>query len=118
MNDDCKATDEQVEAALRVLNAAGIDAQGLAEAIIEIAYALQTAIEAAAEIIRAALPPIVDRLLEILEEIEEVGAFEEETRARRWRINRERLRLIEQRYKVQIRHYERAKPYRRIYKPP
>lgn len=117
MNDDCKATDEQVEAALRVLNAAGIDVQGLAEAIIEIAYALQTAIKAA-EIICATLPPIVDCLSEILEEIEEVGAFEEEPRARRRRINRERLRLIEQRYKVQIRHYERAKPYRRIYKPP
>lgn len=118
MNDDCKVTDEQAEAALRVLNAAGIDTQGLAEAVIEIAYALQTAIEAAVEIIRAALPPIVDRLSEILEEVEEAGRFEEETRARRRRINRERARLIEQRYKAQIRHNERAKPYRRIYKPP
>lgn len=118
MNDDCKVTDEQVEAAVRVLNAAGIDMTRLAEAIIEGAYALQTTLEAAAEIIRAAILPIVDHISEILEEVEKAGIFEEETNARRRRINRERLRLIEQRYKVQIRRYERAKHYRRIYKPP
>ena len=31
---------------------------------------------------------------------------------------RERAALIERRYMVQIRHYERAHPFRRVYKPP
>lgn len=118
MNDDFKVTDEQTEAALRVLRAAGIDTAELAKAVIEIAYALQTAIEAAAEIIRQLMPPITEQLSEIMKMLEESGVFDDEPRARRQILNRERARLIESRYRVKIRHYERSTPYRRIYKPP
>ena len=40
------------------------------------------------------------------------------TKHRRRKRQRERAALIERRYMVQIRHYERAHPFRRVYKPP
>lgn len=118
MNDEYNVTDQQTEAALRVLRAAGIDTAGLAEAVVNAAYALQTAFEAVVEIIRQLLPPVIDRLSEIIEEIEEAAFVADPPAARRRKMNRERARMIESRYRVQIRHYERATPYRRIFKPP
>lgn len=49
---------------------------------------------------------------------EEIAEISIERRARRRKRNRERAQAIERRYMVQIRHYERAMPYRRVYKPP
>lgn len=45
-------------------------------------------------------------------------SFEMTPRARRRKVERERARHIEQRYRAEIRRCERDKPYRRIYKPP
>jgi len=118
MNGEYKVTDQQTEAALRVLRAAGIDTAGLAEAVVNAAYALQATFEAVVEIVRQLLPPVIDRLSEIIEEIEEAAFTPDPPAARRRKLNRERARLIESRYRAQIRHYERVTPYRRIFKPP
>ena len=45
-------------------------------------------------------------------------AVQAEPKHRRRKRQRERAALIERRYMVQIRHYERAHPFRRVYKPP
>lgn len=57
---------------------------------------------------------LCDKLIWAFEQIEESGVFDIEPRNRR----RKRARAIEQRYAAQIRYWERARPYRRIYKQP
>lgn len=55
-----------------------------------------------------------DKLKALAQEIEE--SFEIDPSARRK--NRERARIMEEKYRAEIRRCERERPYRRIYKPP
>lgn len=65
------------------------------------------------------LEKLKEALNRIFEQIEENAAvFDIEPRHRRRKRDRERARLIEQRYSVKIRCCERARPFRRVYKPP
>lgn len=74
----------------------------------EIAYLIQKTAET-----------VVDVAGRILEELEKmISDTETEPRARRRKVERDRARDIEQRYRAEIRRCEREKPYRRIYKPP
>lgn len=77
-------------------------AKKLAEAIAQITDSIQN---------------VMERLAEIFGEIQE-EAEHIEPRARRRRNERSRARLIEQQYRVKIKACERARPFRRIYKPP
>ena len=53
----------------------------------------------------------------LITQVEEAVAQAEPKHSRR-KQRRERAALIERLYMVQIRHYERAHPFRRVYKPP
>lgn len=98
------------EAYFQLAKAAGIDVEAIAEVIERIKEGLR--------LIFGTVTEVADAISRIWRELEESGVFEIEPRARRRRINRERTRAIERRYAVQIKHWERARPYRRIYKPP
>ena len=52
------------------------------------------------------------------ERFREAAVAQAEPKHSRRKQRRERAALIERRYMVQIRHYERAHPFRRVYKPP
>jgi len=80
------------EAASRISNLIG----GIQQSIEDLAFALE----------------------EIFQEIEKSGILNIGPRARWKKQERDRARMIEQRYMVQIRYCERSRPYRRIYKPP
>lgn len=94
-------TTEQANAAARVLRAAGIKTEKLAETLRQ-----------AAEVLNI--------LSDAWEQIEESGVLDivEEPRARRRKQNRARARVIEQKYRAEIRRVENERIYRRIYKPP
>lgn len=98
------------EAAMILAERAGISAE---EAI----YRIQEAVQ----VIRDEITSIADALTSAVEkfitQVEEAVAQAEPKHRRRKR-QRERAALIERRYMVQIRHYERAHPFRRVYKPP
>ena len=74
----------------------------------EIAYLIQKTAETVVN--------VAGRILEELEKM--ISDTETEPRARRRKVERDRARDIEQRYRAEIRRCEREKPYRRIYKPP
>ena len=78
-------------------------------------------IQEAVQVIRDEITSIADTLTSAVEkfitQVEEAVAQAEPKHRRRKR-QRERAALIERRYMVQIRHYERAHPFRRVYKPP
>lgn len=98
------------ETAMILAERAGVSAE---EAIYRIQEALQ--------VIRDEITSIADTLTNAVEkfitQVEEDIAQAEPKHRRRKR-QRERAALIERRYMVQIRHYERARPFRRVYKPP
>lgn len=68
--------------------------------------------------IQQRIEDLVLELEEIFQELEKSGILNIGTRARWKKQERDRARMIEQRYMVQIRHYERSRPFQRIYKPP
>lgn len=68
----------------------------------------------AAMILADALTSAVEKFITQVEE----AVAQAEPKHRRRKRQRERAALIERRYMVQIRHYERAHPFRRVYKPP
>ena len=78
-------------------------------------------IQEALQVIRDEITSIAEKLTNAVEkfitQVEEAVAQAEPKHRRRKR-QRERAALIERRYMVQIRHYERAHPFRRVYKPP
>lgn len=98
------------EAAMILAVQAGISAE---EAI----YRIQETVQ----VIRDEITSIADALTSAVEkfitQVEEAVAQAEPKHRRRKR-QRERAALIERQYMVQIRHYERAHPFRRVYKPP
>lgn len=103
----------------------GFTADRLREIICELAERTGISTEEAAERISQAIQGVAqsikdlcDGLIQIFEQIEESDIFNIEPRHRRRKQERDRARLIEQRYSVKIRYCERARPFRRIYKPP
>ena len=94
------------EAAMILVEQAGVSAE---EAIYRIREALQ--------VIRDVITSITDTPTNAVEKlITQVAQAGPKPSRRKQR--RERAALIERRYMVQIRHYERAHPFRRVYKPP
>lgn len=60
-----------------------------------------------------------DKLTAAFRELaEELGPIDIEPRARRRKQNRARARVIEQRYRAEIKRAENTRIYRRVYKPP
>lgn len=97
----------------------------LNEVVCTLAERTGISMEEAAERISRAIQEVVqsvkdlcDGLIRIFEQIEESGVFDIESRHRRRKRDRDRARLIEQRYNAEIRRCERARPFRRVYKPP
>lgn len=75
--------------------------------------------EKIAYLVQETVETVVDVAGRILEELGKmISDTETEPRARRRKVERDRARAIEQRYRAEIRRCEREKPYRRIYKPP
>ena len=77
----------------------------------------------AAEVLATAFGVVAEAfniLSDAWEKIEESGVLDivEEPRARRRKKNRARARVIEQKYRAEIRRVENEHIYRRIYKPP
>lgn len=100
-------------------------ARQLREATRAIAEKCGISTEEAAERISRAIQGIAqsvkdlcDGLIQIFGKIEKSGIFDIEPRHRRRKRERDRARLIEQRYSAEIRRCERARPFRRVYKPP
>lgn len=97
----------------------------LNEVICALAERTGISMEEAAERISRAIQAVTqsvkdlcDGLIQIFEQIEESGGFDIEPRHRRRKWDRDRARLIEQQYAAEIRRCERARPFRRVYKPP
>lgn len=78
---------------------------------------IQEIVEKTARLAQRTAEMLVDIAGRILEELEESGFFDNTSPHARKR-ERERARIIEQKYRAEIRRCEREKPYRRIYKPP
>ena len=84
-----------------------------------VACTIEEIAEEIAHIIQKSAETLVDVAGKILEELgEAISDSETEPRARRRKVERDRARRIEQRYRAEIRRCERERPYRRIYKPP
>lgn len=75
-------------------------------------------ISRAVQLVKESLKAAVDELTRIFEELEESGFFDIEPRARRRKSERDRARIAEQTYRTKTKHFERTRPFRRIYKPP
>lgn len=105
-------TTEQANAAAQVLRAAGVKTEKIAETLRQAAEVLAMAFDVVAKALNI--------LSDAWEQIVESGVLDivEEPRARRRKQNRTRARLIEQRYRAEIRRVENTRIYRRIYKPP
>lgn len=67
---------------------------------------------------RESVESVTDAIKQLFNELEKSGIFDIEPRHRRRKRERDRARLIEQRYSAEIRRCERERPFRRIYKPP
>lgn len=80
---------------------------------VRIAY--EEAAEAISRIISAVGSSEFESLEKLRKELEEIGR---EPRARRRKLERDRARAIEQRYRAEIRRFERDRFCRRIFKPP
>ena len=81
------------------------------------ACTVQEIVEEIAYLVQRTAKMLVDVAGRILEELEESGFFDS-TYPRARQRERERARIIEQKYRAEIRRCERERPYRRIYKPP
>lgn len=105
-------TTEQANAAAQVLRAAGIKTEKLAETLWRAAEVVAGVFEVLAEAFNI--------LADAWEKIKESGVLEitPESRARRRAQERARAKIIEQRYRAEIRRVENTRIYRRIYKPP
>ena len=105
-------TTEQANAAARVLRAAVIKTEKLAETLRQAAEVFAMAFGVVAEAFNI--------LSDTWEQIEESGVLDivEEPRARQRKQNRALARVIEQKYRAEIRRVENERIYRRIYKPP
>ena len=66
-------------------------------------------------ILSAGRTPDLESMDDLRAELEEA---DKEPRARRRKLERDRARVIEQRYRAEIHRFERERFYRRIYKPP
>lgn len=70
-------------------------------------------------IISGAIREAFDKLTAVFRELaEELEPINIEPRVRRRKRNRARAKMIEQRYRAEIRRVENTRIYRRIYKPP
>lgn len=98
------------EAAMILSYRAGVSAE---EAI----YRIQEALQVIRDVITSIADTPTNAVEEFITQVEEAVAQAEPKHSRR-KQRRERASLIERRYMVQIRHYERARPFRRVYKPP
>lgn len=105
-------TTEQANAAARVLRAAGIKTEKLAEILQQATEVITRAFE----MLSGAFKTIADAW----ENIKESGVLDAamEPRVRRRKQERARAKMIEQRYRAEIRQVENEHIYRRIYKPP
>lgn len=74
-------------------------------------------IQEAVQVIRGEIAALINAVEKFITQVEE-AVGQAEPKHRRRKRQRERAALIERRYMVQIRHYERAHPFRRVYKPP
>ena len=84
-----------------------------------VACTIEEIAEEVAYLVQKTAETVVDVAGRILEELgKAISDSETEPRARRRKVERDRARRIEQRYRAEIRRCEREKPYRRIYKPP
>ena len=68
--------------------------------------------------ISGAIREAFDKLTAVFRELEEWEPIDIEPRVRRRKRNRARAKIIEQRYRAEIRRVENTRIYRRIYKPP
>ena len=66
-------------------------------------------------ILSAGRTPDLESMDDLRAELEEA---DKESRARRRKLERDRARAIEQRYRAEIHRFERERFYRRIFKPP
>lgn len=83
----------------------------------EAIYRIQEALQVIRDVITSIADTPTNAVEEFITQVEEAVAQAEPKHSRR-KQRRERASLIERRYMVQIRHYERARPFRRVYKPP
>ena len=74
-------------------------------------------IQEAVQVIRGEIAALINAVEKFITQVEE-AVGQAEPKHRRRKRQRERAALIERRYMVQIRQYERAHPFRRVYKPP
>lgn len=101
---------ERIEAAARVLRASGVNIEKIAETL-----------SLAMEVIARAFD-ILSKTCNILaaawKKLKVSGALDIEPRSQRRTMNRDRARLIERRYSVKIRFYERVGTKKTLFKPP
>lgn len=97
----------------------GEEAEALREVIQECAERVKCSVEemigAVFRMVSAAGAPDLEALEDLQKELEEIGR---EPRARRRKMERDRARAIEQRYRAEIHRFERDRFCRRIFKPP
>ena len=93
------------------------EAEALCKAARIFAERVKIAFEEAAEVL-SRLASLFDPFKEFEELEKELEKIGREPRARRRRMARSRARAIEQRYRAEIRRFERDRFCRRIYKPP
>ena len=85
--------------------------------ISEYCYRIREALQVIRDVITSITDTPTNAVEKLITQVEEAVAQAEPKHSRR-KQRRERAALIERRYMVQIRHYERAHPFRRVYKPP
>lgn len=97
----------------------GEEAETLREVVRECAERVKCSVEeligAVLRMVSAGAAPDVEALEDLQKELEEIGR---EPRARRRKLERDRARAIEQRYRAEIHRFERERFCRRIFKPP
>lgn len=101
----CGFTEEEAEA---IREAARVWAE-------RVKIAFEEAAEALLRILSAAGSSEFESMEKLQKELEEIGR---EPRARRRKMERSRMRTIEQRYRAEIHRFERERFCRRIFKPP
>ena len=105
------------EEAERFREAAMILAEQVGVSAEEAIYHIQEALQVIRDVITSIADTPKNAVEEFITQVGEAVAQAEPKHSRR-KQRRERASLIERRYMVQIRHYERARPFRRVYKPP
>ena len=105
------------------LEAAAEEAERFREAAMILAereeaiYRIREALQVIRDVITSITDTPTNAVEKFITQVEEAVAQAEPKHSRR-KQRRERAALIERRYMVRIRHYERAHPFRRVYKPP